>query len=130
MADLTRNQSLVLETLTASEAPLSAYEILERLRVEGLRAPLQIYRALEKLISVGQVHRLESLNAFVACRHPGCEARSTIAFAICDGCGAVSEISDDALTLSLKDLAKAAAFKPSKSTVELRGRCQKCQEGA
>ena len=47
--DLTRNQELVLGTLAHSDAPLSAYDILDRLRDDGLRAPLQVYRALEKL---------------------------------------------------------------------------------
>src|SRR5690606_24509193 len=47
--DLTRNQELVLGTLAHAEAPLSAYDILDRLRSEGLRAPLQVYRALDKL---------------------------------------------------------------------------------
>src|SRR5690606_26809964 len=45
--DLTRNQLLVLETLHRAEGPLSAYDILDRLRDAGLRAPLQVYRALE-----------------------------------------------------------------------------------
>ena len=64
--DLTRNQGLVLDTLTGSGAPLSAYDILDRLRQEGLRAPLQVYRALDKLVERGLAHRLESLNALVA----------------------------------------------------------------
>jgi Fur family transcriptional regulator, zinc uptake regulator len=65
--DLTRNQDLVLKTLNAADTPLSAYDILDRLRGDGLRAPLQIYRALDKLIEHGLAHRLESLNAFVCC---------------------------------------------------------------
>ena len=47
--DLTRNQELVLGTLAHAAAPLSAYDILDKLRDEGLRAPLQVYRALDKL---------------------------------------------------------------------------------
>ncbi len=66
---LTRNQSLVLSVLQSSEQPLSAYSILDRLREEGLRAPLQVYRALEKLLQAGRIHRLESKNAFVVCCH-------------------------------------------------------------
>ncbi|MCB1460156.1 MAG: transcriptional repressor, partial [Nitratireductor sp.] len=68
---LTRNQLLVLNALVAAGGPLSAYGILDQLREEGFRAPLQVYRALEKLVDQGKVHRLESLNAFVACSHPG-----------------------------------------------------------
>ena len=57
-ADLTRNQSLVMGTLASSNGPMSAYTILDELRGEGLRAPLQVYRALEKLVEFGLVHRL------------------------------------------------------------------------
>ncbi|MBA4783803.1 MAG: transcriptional repressor [Rhizobiales bacterium] len=126
-ADLTKNQALVMGTLTRSEGPLSAYTILDQLRDEGFRAPLQVYRALEKLVEFGLVHRLESLNAFVACRHPGCDGHETIAFMICEGCGQVNEISDSSLAKRLKHLAVEASFALTKSTVELRGTCGLCQ---
>ena len=82
--DLTRNQSLVFNALTRAPGPLSAYSLLDQLRDKGLRAPLQVYRALDKLVAFGMVHRLESLNAFVACRHPDCETHENIAFTICE----------------------------------------------
>lgn len=67
---LTKNQALVMGALTHSDGPLSAYTILDKLRDQGFRAPLQVYRALDKLLEYGLVHRLESLNAFVACACP------------------------------------------------------------
>ncbi|MFP1633371.1 Fur family transcriptional regulator [Zhengella sp. ZM62] len=124
---LTRNQALVLETLSGAEGPLSAYAILDMLRESGFRAPLQVYRALEKLVDLGMVHRLESLNAFVACRHPGCDSHETIAFAICDRCGHVAEISDEDLTARLRAIAGAAGFQPAKSVVEIHGLCRDCR---
>ena len=124
--DLTKNQSLVLKALDKAEAPLSAYTILDQLRDRGFRAPLQVYRALDKLVEFGMVHRLESLNAFVACRHSNCEAHEAVAFAICEICGQVTEISDPALDAQLKALAAETGFALTKSTVELRGRCARC----
>jgi len=124
---LTRNQSLVFGALEDAETPLTAYNILDRLNGEGLRAPLQVYRALDKLVDLGMVHRLESLNAFVACSHPGCDGHSSVAFAICEKCGKVSEITDEALVSSLKSLTVEAGFRPRKTTVEIRGTCQACQ---
>lgn len=126
-ADLTKNQSLVMGALTKSNGPLSAYTILDQLRDHGFRAPLQVYRALDKLVEFGMVHRLESLNAFVACRHPGCDDHETIAFMICESCGQVNEITDNALTDRLKFLAGQAKYALKKSTVELRGTCSSCQ---
>ena len=70
---LTRNQQLVYDALTGADTPLSAYSLLDQLRESGFRAPLQVYRALEKLIELGQVHRLESINSFVACQHSDCQ---------------------------------------------------------
>ena len=126
-SELTKNQALVMGALSQSESPLSAYTILDQLRDDGFRAPLQVYRALDKLVEFGLVHRLESLNAFVACRHPGCDAHQTIAFMICETCGQVNEISDTSLAERLKKLASKAGFALKKSTVELRGICGSCQ---
>ena len=55
--DLTKNQSLVMSALMESNAPMSAYTILDKLRDEGFRAPLQAYRALDNLVEFGLVHR-------------------------------------------------------------------------
>jgi Fur family zinc uptake transcriptional regulator len=124
--DLTRNQALVLGTLTEAEAPLSAYTILDRLRAEGFRAPLQVYRALEKLLEFGVVHRLESLNAFVACAHPHCHENGLIAFAICEDCGQVDEFSDDVVRERLGAWSATNGFKADKTTIEIRGHCADC----
>lgn len=126
-ADLTRNQSLVFGALRDAERPLSAYTILDQLRENGLKAPLQVYRALDKLIEFGMVHRLESLNAFVACQHPDCDMHRTVAFTICDHCGEVSEIDDRALTGVLSQIGERDDFRLTKATVELRGLCGPCR---
>ena len=125
--DLTRNQGLVLGTLAGAKGPLSAYSILDRLRDDGFRAPLQVYRALDKLTELGLVHRLESLNAFVACRHDDCGAHGSIAFAICEKCGLVSEFANDEVAALLEGWAKAENFELTKTTIELRGLCEGCQ---
>ena len=88
-----------------------------------------IEHTLEKLVELGMVHRLESLNAFVACRHPGCESHETIAFAICDSCGQVREIGDADLGARLRVIARQAGFRPARSVVEMHGLCRNCQSG-
>lgn len=125
--DLTKNQTLVMGMLSKSDGPLSAYTILDQLRDHGFRAPLQVYRALDKLVEFGLVHRLESINAFVACRHPGCDGHETTAFMICETCGQVNEITDKTLAKRLKHLASEGGFSLLKSTVELRGICGSCR---
>jgi Fur family zinc uptake transcriptional regulator len=129
-ADLTRNQELVLGALTQSPGPLSAYDILDRLRGDGLRAPLQIYRALEKLVERGLAHRLESLNAFVACADTHCHRKGLIAFAICAGCGKVDEFADEVIEERLGAWATQTGFKVERTTMEIRGHCADCLQKA
>jgi Fur family zinc uptake transcriptional regulator len=125
--DLTRNQELVLGTLAHATAPLSAYDILDRLRDEGLRAPLQVYRALDKLTERGLAHRLESLNAFVCCADAQCHgAGGSTAFAICDRCGRVEEFAEPGIVSKLKGWSKTSGFVPSRMTIEIRGLCKDC----
>lgn len=127
---LTRNQSLVLETLAQSELPLSAYTILDLLRPEGFRAPLQVYRALEKLLEYGLIHRLESLNAFIVCAHPHHQdlghLHGIAAFAICDRCGQASEFSEAGIEGQVQQWARNNHFHPHKTTLEIRGLCAEC----
>lgn len=129
-ADLTRNQALVLGALSKAEAPLSAYDLLDRLRDEGLRAPLQIYRALEKLTERGLAHRLESLNAFVVCAEPHCHRAGLVGFAICEGCGTVSEFADEALKERLGAIEARDGFVARLTTIEIRGLCKTCAQAA
>lgn len=126
--ELTRNQTLVFDVLSKAEGPLSAYTILDHLRDDGFRAPLQVYRALEKLLDYGMIHRLESLNAFVACAHPQCHNHDLIAFAICDQCGQVTEFSDTAIENLVSAWGLQNGFAASKTTLELRGHCKNCTE--
>jgi Fur family zinc uptake transcriptional regulator len=127
---LTKNQKKVLERLESAPGPLSAYTILDQLREQGFRAPLQVYRALEGLIGAGYVHRLESMNAFVACCEPHDHAHGMIAFAICDQCGQVSEFSDHDVGHRLDDWIRASGFVPKKAVIEFRGTCGKCAKEA
>lgn len=125
-ADLTRNQRLVLATLQGAEAPLGAYRILDELRDAGLRAPLQVYRALDRLVELGQVHRIECLNAFVACSAGHDHGGETIAFAICEECGRVTEFADAEFERRLGVWCARHTFRRGKTTLEIRGLCEAC----
>lgn len=124
--ELTKNQALVFGSLSDAGGPLTAYAILDLLRENGFRAPLQVYRALDKLVEYGMVHRLESLNAFVACSHKGCADHGTAAFAICEQCGDVIEFAPSEAINLLNAWTQAEGFKLSGATIELRGTCKHC----
>jgi Fur family zinc uptake transcriptional regulator len=125
---LTKNQSLVLEVLESHRNPLSAYSILEQLAHAGLRAPPQVYRALEKLIGYGLIHKLESINSYIACQHHHCESHQVTSFAICDSCERVSEIVNTTFENTLRGLAERSGLNPTHSTVEIHGICAACSQ--
>lgn len=129
LPELTKNQSLVFEALSEAGAPLSAYTILDQLREHGFRAPLQVYRALDKLLERGLIHRLESLNAFVACQHKHNHShQGTTVFVICGTCGDVDELSDQVVNDQLMRRAVERNFRVESAMVELRGRCSGCAD--
>lgn len=118
-------QAAMLKLLRAQRAPLSAYDILNALKRDDQRlAPTTIYRALAVLVESGQAHRLESRNAFVACR---CEDEQHAAIlSICNDCGAVEEtVSTDALA-AVSNVARQTGFAPSRHVIEVLGRCAAC----
>ncbi|PSJ56534.1 Fur family transcriptional regulator [Kumtagia ephedrae] len=129
-ASLTKNQAKVLDRLEAASAPLSAYTLLDQLRPDGFRAPLQVYRALDGLIDAGFVHRLESMNAFVACCEPHDHNHRMIAFAICDKCGHVAEFSDEEIGRRLDAWVGANGFAANRAVIEFRGTCANCAKAA
>ncbi len=123
---LTKNQAVVLDALKGGDKPMTAYEILglASVREAGLKAPLTIYRALDKLIEAGLVHRIESISAFVACErcpHPG-----PAGFAICDKCRKTVELTLTDCETHLTENARRAGFKVDEMHVEMRGRCADC----
>ncbi|MEM1427863.1 MAG: Fur family transcriptional regulator [Pseudomonadota bacterium] len=117
----------VLGYLQRHDRPLSAYEILEGLRGDGVSASTTIYRALDKLQDAGLVHRIESLNAWTVCcgAHHG---RAPV-FAICDDCGSVTEHIDTEVAHSIATLSERTGFSPNHSVLEIHGRCSACDAG-
>lgn len=115
---------MIVEALRDAGRPVSAYELIDQLRGKAVLAPQTVYRALDRLIAGGAAHRLESLNAFVACSHHRHEGRAI--FAICETCGTVDEFDEPNAVDSLAAWAKAAKFSVREMTLELRGRCRAC----
>jgi len=118
----------VLEFLRRQAQPLSAYEILEALRGDGVTAATTVYRALAKLLEAGHVHRIESLNAWTACCEP--HHSETPVFEICDDCGNVTEHVASHLARDIAALSTDSGFAPHRSVIEIHGRCSDCDATA
>ncbi len=126
---LTPVRRKVLELLLQEHRALGAYTILEMLREAGFGSqPPVAYRALDFLSEHGFVHKIERLNAFVACVHP--EETHSPAFMICRVCDAVAETQATSGKGGLGDAAEAAGFQIEKTVVEAEGVCPDCADKA
>lgn len=124
MPPLGRNDEQVLAALNKSGKPMTAYEILDRVRPGALKAPVQVYRALQKLERFGLAHRVEALNAFVACsdQHDGLHRPG---FVICRDCGAAREF-EDTRVAGVARKAAGEDFTIQTISFEVYGRCGPC----
>ena len=122
---LPKNASLVHKFLRRQDAPASAYHILDGLRDVGITAPPTVYRALGQLVARGLAHRVESLNAFVACSDPDHDDGN--GFAICTDCGSVTEFSGETVRKALGDIARCQGFALDHATIELQCLCSSCR---
>lgn len=123
---LTPIRRRVLELLLEEHRARGAYDILDRLRAEKLGSqPPVVYRALDFLTAHGFAHRIESLNAFVACAHPH-GAHSPV-FQICTDCHQVAELPSGPIREKLAEMAQESGFQMDQTNVEVTGLCPMCQ---
>ena len=83
-----------------------------------------MYRALDFLLENGFIHRLVSINAFLACHHP--LAGHVVPILICKACESAQELEDETLAAQLDALARAQRFEPASSYLEVLGVCARC----
>ncbi|MBP0481279.1 Fur family transcriptional regulator [Sagittula salina] len=126
---LTPVRRRVLEILLSHHRALGAYEVLDILRAEGLGSqPPVAYRALDFLVKHGFVHRIERLNAFIACSAPTEDHAPT--FLICRKCSAIAETPARRAGRALRNTATELGFEVERVAMEAEGVCPACQEGA
>jgi len=125
---LSKNEKLVWEALAASKDPLKAYEILDRLKEKGVRAPMTVYRALDGLEAKGHIHKLDGLNAFVLCNHEGPHVVQT--FLVCESCSTVKELQVVAVEADILPAVRAADFDMHTARLEIKGNCMSCAQAA
>jgi Fur family transcriptional regulator, zinc uptake regulator len=124
-ARLTDKRREILACVAQSHAAVGAYDVIERMAAHGPRpAPITVYRALDFLLAHNLVHKIESRNAFVACACA--HENAPPALLICDACGNVDEIIEEAANKDLQRAASAQGFKVNRAVIELSGTCHQC----
>jgi Fur family zinc uptake transcriptional regulator len=125
---LTPIRARVLGLIADAGRPLKAYDLLDQVREgegPGAAAPPTVYRALDFLLANGFIHKLQSVNAFVACHHPN-TAQHSVPFLICDRCHNAVELEDIHVVAALDARARALGFEPQTQTLEVHGLCAAC----
>lgn len=117
----------VLSLLLMHNRCVKAYELLEDLKKTHVNAtPPTIYRALEFLISEGLAHRVDSVNAYIACGDPISGTHNLIA--ICTACNAAAEINDDKIIHVLINCLRRIKFEPTGTAIEIQALCGPCRD--
>lgn len=123
---LTSLRRRILEQVLNTDGVIKAYDLIHELSsADRSIKPPTVYRSLAFLLEQGFIHRIESLNGFVACNHPG-EAHETLLM-ICDTCGHIHEMHPENISAALDQAAGREGFAISTKVVELHGLCRGCQ---
>ncbi|XKM13262.1 zinc uptake transcriptional repressor Zur [Orbaceae bacterium ac157xtp] len=125
--NLTHQRKIVLTIMLNAEKAMSAYELLDLLKIEESQAkPPTIYRVLTFLLSQGFIHKVESSNSFILCPHFSRPNHISILF-ICDSCQQITEQHDEVLEEHLLNLSQKNQFNTKHSIIEIHGFCHLCQ---
>ena len=129
---LTPQRRQVLELMLNAGAAVTAYQLIDAYREAHHRSvpPITIYRALDFLLDTGAIHRVESSNQYLVCRHLGCGHRhATPQFLICRQCAAVDELTvPEPIIAFFHDNADSAGFQLERLQFETHGLCRRCRE--
>ena len=122
-----KNDEPILDLLLSDHRIFSAYDIVEKMYQAGKRIQaIQVYRALEKLIGMGVVHKISTKNGYIACYTDGKCAVGQ--FLICNKCESVQEIDSGLLNHEIHNTARANNFSIATKSVEMIGICGNCQQ--
>jgi Fur family zinc uptake transcriptional regulator len=125
---LTPMRRRVLQELSLSSEPLTAYDLADLVRDEKRVAPVTVYRALEFLLEAKLIHRIVTRNAYTPCDHAPHHGETPV-FLVCAACGAVEEVPSQAFGHDLAEVIAETGFKPKSRVFEIGGECAKCQAG-
>lgn len=125
---LTPLREQVLTLIWQNHKPLGAYDVIDMLAKVSERriAPPTVYRALDFLLDIGIIHRINSLNAYIGCPSPADKHPSY--FLICTQCHGASESNDPQLRAHVDQLGENAGFMIEKQWLEILGICRNCQD--
>ncbi len=122
---LTKLRREILELLLASDSPVKAYDLIERMREKGERlTPPTVYRTLDFLLQYGLAHRVNSLNAYVPCT--GSHNEHALLLFVCSACSRAEELDDPVLYASIRARLGELGMALRDNSIEIQGTCRNC----
>ncbi len=113
----------LLDILAQSEVPLSAYDLVSRLRDRGRHVVvMSIYRALDRLRTQQRIEKVEMLSAFRIRDSP------QAILMICVACGRTRALSVPVQHDALDQAMANAGFAASGIAIEAAGLCRDCSK--
>lgn len=125
-ARLTDTRRRVLELIWQGHSAVKAYDLIQQFAEDGTTKPPTVYRALDFLLDLGLIHRIESLNAFVGCTDPGHHDSCGLQLMVCEKCQGVEELHTHGSMTDIVAAAEQTGFKVSQPVLELHGVCANC----
>ncbi|WP_028884491.1 transcriptional repressor [Taylorella asinigenitalis] len=130
---LTPIRSQVLILLLQAARSLKAYELLDMMKAHHKSSqPATVYRALDFLVQEGFVHRVDTINGWVACNnfdHEDEESQDDISvIAVCSRCNKVQELDPTDISPFITSLLESAGFENRSPKTEIRSICSECRQ--
>lgn len=126
----TAQRRQVLSLILAHDEPVTAYQLLDRLREEMPGAqPPTVYRALEFLQRVGLIHRIDATNSYLPCAMECCGEHHDMPpqLLVCNRCGKATELAlPEGVYETLAESAQKAGFELGDKPLALNGVCEHC----
>jgi len=126
-ARITRLRHDILAILRSKNAPVKAYDLIERMREQGRRVtPTTMYRTLEFLQQNGFIHRVNFLNAYLPCTGVH-KSHAALLLFVCSQCGQTREIEDTILYESMRVRLDELGIPLEDGRVEIQAACFSCR---
>lgn len=123
---LTPLREQILQIIQQSQAPVTAYEILDELKNANPKAQvMSVYRVINFLLEKGLIHRIESLNAVMSC----CllSEKHVSQWLICSHCNHAQEYASPMVQSLISEVEQQTEFSVTSPTIELVGVCASCK---
>lgn len=125
-----KKRKVLFHILLETKHPLSAYELTEcyHNKTLGQIAPMSVYRIMDLFIALKLVHKINSLNKFIACAHIQCKHTHDLVLLICQKCSSITESHyKQKNAVDLSDYIVPKGFQLSATPWEIQGICTACQ---